>query len=227
MPTLEQIEAKMIKLQAQAEVLIAKRAQSVIGDIRKLMEEHGLTPADIAAHFGTRKRPGRAAGAASKSGPKRATVAKSAKTAAKEKMPAKYINRKTGETWSGHARPPAWIKDVKDRTKFLIDGASVAANTGATSKAKPAGKTAAASKKTAAKKVVTRKSAATKKGTTKATAPAKKAPAKKAAAAVKKTVASKKAATPAAKKAPRRKAATAKTPVAKLDASPVSETVVS
>jgi DNA-binding protein H-NS len=221
MPTLEQIEAKMIKLQAQAEVLIAKRAQSVIGDIRKLMEEHGLTPADIAAHFGTRKRPGRAAGAASKSGPKRATVAKSAKTAAKGKMPAKYIDRKTGETWSGHARPPAWIKDVKDRTKFLIDGASVVANAGATSKAKPAGKTAAASKKTAAKKVVTRKSAATKKGAAKATAPAKKA-----AAAVKKTVASKKAATPAAKKAPRRKAATAKTAVGKPEASSVSETVV-
>ncbi|WP_342802414.1 H-NS family nucleoid-associated regulatory protein [Paraburkholderia panacisoli] len=30
------------------------------------------------------------------------------------------MNPKTGETWSGHARPPAWIKDVKDRSKFLI-----------------------------------------------------------------------------------------------------------
>ncbi|WP_207004982.1 H-NS family nucleoid-associated regulatory protein [Trinickia mobilis] len=45
--------------------------------------------------------------------------------------PPKYINRKTGETWSGHARPPAWIANVKDRTKFLIangTGAAVAAS---------------------------------------------------------------------------------------------------
>ena len=50
MPTLEQIKDKMKKLQEQAEKLIAKRAQSVLTDIRKLMEEHGLTTADIAAH---------------------------------------------------------------------------------------------------------------------------------------------------------------------------------
>jgi hypothetical protein len=25
----------------------------------------------------------------------------------------KYINRKTGETWNGHARPPSWIANVK------------------------------------------------------------------------------------------------------------------
>jgi DNA-binding protein H-NS len=39
------------------------------------------------------------------------------------------LNPKTGETWSGHARPPAWIKDVKDRTKFLLDGAGTASST--------------------------------------------------------------------------------------------------
>jgi hypothetical protein len=220
MANLEQIQAKMIKLQAQAESLIAKRAQSVMGDIRRIMEEHGLTPADIAAHFGARKRPGRPAGAASKSAPKRATVAKPAKTTVKGKMPAKYINRKTGETWSGHARPPAWIKDVKDRSKFLIDGASVVADAGAASKAKPAGRAGVASKKAAAKKLVTRKSAATKKG-------AKKAPAKKAAAAVKKIVASKKTRTPATKTARDQKAAAVKTVVAKPHASPILETVVS
>jgi DNA-binding protein H-NS len=227
MPTLEEIESKMIKLQAQAEALIAKRAQSVLGDIRKLMEEHGLTPADITAHIGAPKRRGRAAGAASKPATKRATVAKSAKTAAKGKMPAKYINRKTGETWSGHARPPAWIKNVKDRTKFLIDGTSAVADAGTSSTTKPVGKTGAASKKAAAKKVVTKKSETTKKGATKVTATAKKVPTRKATAAVKKTVASKKAATPAAKKAPGRETATAKTAAAKPDASPVSETVVS
>ncbi len=94
MPTLEKIQAKMIKLQAQAESLIAKRAQSVIGDIRKLMEKHGLTPADIAAHFGARKRPGRAAGAASKSATKRATVVKSANDRGERKNAGKVYKSK-------------------------------------------------------------------------------------------------------------------------------------
>ena len=63
-------------------------------------------------------------------------------------MPPKYINPKTGETWSGHARPPGWIANVKDRSKFLIAGgaqATVAANKGSAGKAK------AAVKKTASK----------------------------------------------------------------------------
>jgi hypothetical protein len=35
-------------------------------------------------------------------------------------MAALYRDPKTGAEWSGHARPPLWIKDVKDRSKFLI-----------------------------------------------------------------------------------------------------------
>ena len=62
MPTLEQIKDKMKKLQEQAEKLIAKRAQSVLTDIRKLMEEHGLTTADVAAHSTVKKQRGRPAG---------------------------------------------------------------------------------------------------------------------------------------------------------------------
>jgi DNA-binding protein H-NS len=70
------------------------------------------------------------------------------KAAAKGKLPPKYINPKTGETWSGHARPPAWIKDVKDRSKFMIAGdaeATVAATASAVSKAKNAVKKGATS----------------------------------------------------------------------------------
>ncbi|WP_408349054.1 H-NS family nucleoid-associated regulatory protein [Paraburkholderia sp. RL17-337-BIB-A] len=64
----------------------------------------------------------------------------------KGKLPPRYINPKTGETWSGHARPPAWSRDVKDRSKFPIaDGAEAAVATTAdiASKAKTAIKTAA------------------------------------------------------------------------------------
>jgi DNA-binding protein H-NS len=200
MPTLEQIQAKLKKLQAQAEVMIAKRAQSVLDDIRKLMEKHGLTTSDIEAHSSTKKPRGRPAGKTSKPGAK-------AKAGVKPKLPAKYRNPKTGETWSGWARPPLWIKDVKDRTKFLIDGLSDG-HAFATSATKPAGKKAA--KKVAAKKAKVKtlsakapaKKAAAKKASTKsatvANAPAKKAATRKAPvkrASVKKTSASKNSAT--------------------------------
>ncbi|GJH26295.1 H-NS histone family protein [Caballeronia novacaledonica] len=116
MTTLENIQARMKKLQAQAETILAKQAQAAVDQIRELMLKHGLTTADIEARAKA-KRDAKANG--------RVAVGRGSKApiATKGKLPAKYLNPKTGETWSGHARPPAWIKDVKDRTKFLINGA--------------------------------------------------------------------------------------------------------
>jgi DNA-binding protein H-NS len=156
MPTLEQIQAKMKKLLAQEESLIAKRAHSVLNEIRDLMEKYHLTTADIDSHSSAKRKPGRRAGGGSLSATMRKKVAKSASFAAKGKLPAKYLNPKTGETWSGHARPPQWIKAVKDRSVFLIDGSGTPARN---APAKPAGKRAAA-KKTAARKVGVKKTAA-------------------------------------------------------------------
>ena len=198
MPTLEQIQAKLKKLQAQAEAMIAKRAQTVLDDIRKLMEKHGLTTFDIDAHSSTKKPRGRPAGKTSKLGAK-------VKAAAKPKLPAKYRNPKTGDTWSGWARPPLWIKDVKDRTEFLIDGHS-ASQALVASATKPASKKAA--KKVAAKKATAKKLSAkaprkaSAKSAVVANAPAKKAAAKKAPVKrvfAKKTSAAKKSATGASK----------------------------
>jgi DNA-binding protein H-NS len=84
----------------------AKQTSAVVERIRGIMEKHGLTVADIAAHLGE-KRGTRAAA--------KGNVARQGK------LPPKYMNPATGETWSGHARPPRWIADVKDRTRFLID----------------------------------------------------------------------------------------------------------
>ena len=118
MPTLEQIKDKMKKLQEQAEKLIAKRAQSVLTDIRKLMEEHGLTTADIAAHSTGKKQRGRPVGSKPNTTATRKVASSSVVTGV---TPPKYRNPKTGTTWTGHGRAPAWIADVKDRSKFLID----------------------------------------------------------------------------------------------------------
>jgi DNA-binding protein H-NS len=119
MPTLEQIKDKMKKLQAQAEKLIAKRAQSVLTDIRKLMEEHGLTTADIAAHSTGKKQRGRPAGSKPNTTATRKVASNSFLTGVKSP---KYRHPQSGATWTGHGRAPAWIADVKDRSKFLIDG---------------------------------------------------------------------------------------------------------
>ncbi|TCG05368.1 histidine biosynthesis protein HisIE [Paraburkholderia steynii] len=192
MATLDKVQAQIAKLQAKAEALVAKQSSGVIAKIRDIMERHGLTTADIEAHIGGAKKRGRKPGvkaiakssastakyrdpktgatwtghgrapawianakdrtkflvdAAGATASKPKVSAKApGKAAAMGKLPPKYINPKTGETWSGHARPPAWIKNVKDRSKFLIAGgaeATVVATTGIASKVKTAAKKSA------------------------------------------------------------------------------------
>ncbi|MDR5747082.1 H-NS histone family protein [Caballeronia sp. LZ029] len=187
MATLKQMQAKLKKLQAQAEQLIAKRAQAVLDDIRAMMERHGLTTADIDKHGKKVKRAAKPKVALPAPAGRHQAMTKLAK---KGKLPAKYRNPKTGETWSGWARPPAWIANVKDRSKFLIDADS----------AEIAVKPKAAAKKAVAKK------AAAKKTAVKKTAAKKAKPAQTSAPAAKKATAAK----PAAKRsAPRKRTAKA------------------
>ena len=111
MANLESIQMKIKQLQSQAEALAAKRSSSVIADIKKLMAERGLTTADLEAHTGKAKvgakrgpKPGfKLAGKSAAAAPRK----KKAASQTKGKLPAKYLNPKTGETWSGHARPLA------------------------------------------------------------------------------------------------------------------------
>lgn len=58
MATLEKVQAQIAKLQAQAESLVAKQSSGVIAKIRDMMEQHGLTIADIDAHLGAPKSRG-------------------------------------------------------------------------------------------------------------------------------------------------------------------------
>ncbi|MFM0413255.1 H-NS family nucleoid-associated regulatory protein [Paraburkholderia aromaticivorans] len=269
MPTLEQIQAKLKKLQAQADALIARKAQVAVDQIRDLMLKHGLTTEDIEArakarraagglngHAGSGKAKGAGAGKAIakyrdhktgatwtghgrapgwiasvkdrtqfliegaselKSAAKAAvTHAKGGKGQPKGAQPPKYINPKTGATWSGRGPAPAWLATVKDRTKFLIESASAAAADVGHQAAKKAGKVKSAaaggvvSKKAAARKVVAKKAATAKKTVAKkATSAAGKVAAKKVAAkkGAAKPAAKKSAATKAARKAPVRKVA--------------------
>jgi DNA-binding protein H-NS len=120
MPSLEQIQAKLKKLQEQADVLIARKAQAAVDQIRELMLKHGLTTADIEAQAKARRAARGLNGGVSKGRGRPAGTSKAAKSA----TPAKYRDHKTGATWTGHGRAPGWIASVKDRTAFLIDAAS-------------------------------------------------------------------------------------------------------
>jgi DNA-binding protein H-NS len=239
MPTLEQIQAKLKKLQAQADVLIARKAQAAVDQIRDLMLKHGLTTADIEAKAKAR-RAARGLNGHAASG--------KAKAAAAGKSLPKYRDHKTGATWTGHGRAPAWIAEVKDRTQFLIEGATelksaakaVATHAKAGKKGQPKGaqppkylnpKTGAtwsgrgpapawlATVKDRTKFLID-SAAATGNVAAQKVVPAKKAVASKAAAkkstaATKKTAAKKSAARPAVKKAAAKKAAVKKAATAR------------
>ncbi|RKR36587.1 H-NS family nucleoid-associated regulatory protein [Paraburkholderia sp. BL17N1] len=272
MPTLEQIQAKLKKLQAQADVLLARKAQVAVDQIRDLMLKHGLTTADIEAKAKARRAarglngggkakavssgkslakyrdhktgatwtghgraPGWIAGVKDraqfliegaselKSAAKSAvTQAKGSKGQPKGAQPPKYINPKTGATWSGRGPAPAWLATVKDRTRFLIDSASATVADAGHKAAKKAGKVKSAaasgvvSKKAAARKVVAKKAGAAKKTVAKkATAATKKVAVKKGAA--KKSVVAK-----AARKSPVRKAAAKRTVATSAAATPAA-----
>jgi len=83
------------------------------------MHGSGVTMADIEAHLGGKKR-------GPKSGKKTAAVA--------AVVPAKYMDLKTGATWSGRGRAPAWIANAKNRTHLLIDGKAATASCSAAAK---------------------------------------------------------------------------------------------
>jgi hypothetical protein len=60
MATIEQIQAKIRKLEVQAQALLSIKSQSALNKIRDLMSEHGLTTADIDAYSGKKRGPNRA-----------------------------------------------------------------------------------------------------------------------------------------------------------------------
>ncbi|MCP3728422.1 H-NS histone family protein [Paraburkholderia sp. CNPSo 3272] len=97
MATFKELKAQMAALEAQAEAARAAEYEAVLADIRAKVVDYGFTERDI---FGRRR------GARTKSS---AGV-----------VPPKYRDPKTEATWSGRGRAPNWIKDAKNRDRFLI-----------------------------------------------------------------------------------------------------------
>lgn len=94
MATYKELLAQKAKLEEQLEDARVKELEAVIQQVRQIVEEYGLTAEDI--------------GLSSKRG----------RVAKKKTVAPKYQDPKTGATWSGRGRAPAWIG--KNRDKFLI-----------------------------------------------------------------------------------------------------------
>lgn len=171
MVTLEVINSKIAKLQRQA--AIAEKYVSIgLTKIRDLMQKHGLSVADIESFVG--KKRGRKPSNVAANG-----AAKSARAKA-QPVAAKYADPKSGATWSGRGRAPAWIKDVKDRSRFLINGSE--------------GQKTNGTKAASAKKASVKRAAAKKASLQRSSAPATRTPARKTVASAKKGRASRKVA---------------------------------
>ncbi|AOJ03857.1 MULTISPECIES: H-NS histone family protein [Burkholderia] len=94
MATYRQLTAQLEKLQQKIDKEREKAIADAIADIKAKIEEYDITPDELGF--------------------------RSIKTTAKPKrpLPPKYLNPKTGETWSGRGRAPAWLG--KNRNRFLI-----------------------------------------------------------------------------------------------------------
>ncbi|MBN3790051.1 H-NS histone family protein [Burkholderia sp. Ac-20353] len=121
------LKAQLEALHEKTEAARIAELEAVVADIRAKVAEYGIAAEQI---FGRQR------------------VAKGKKVGAH--VAAKYQNPKTGETWSGRGRAPAWIKDVKDRSRFLI-GAAAEAQSAAGNVAPGAAVKKAAAKKATAK----------------------------------------------------------------------------
>jgi DNA-binding protein H-NS len=132
MKTYQSVREQIAKLEQQAEALRRQELKTVIAQVREVIAQYGLTASDLGLAGG------RVAARAGKARRVRAGVGV-----------AKYRDPKTGQTWTGRGRPPAWIAAAKDRDAFLID---------APAKKAPAAKQKPAAKKAATKKAATKKS---------------------------------------------------------------------
>ena len=97
MASLKDLLAQRAALEQQIAETQERERSDAIGKVKSLMQEYGLTVADLTA---------------------RAAKTSSAKSS---KVAAKYRNQATGETWSGRGLQPKWLKAALASGKKLSD----------------------------------------------------------------------------------------------------------
>jgi DNA-binding protein H-NS len=110
--SLARIEAEIAKLQKEAKAIRAKEAQAVIANIRELIAQYELTPADL-FDAASPRRPRRAATTVVTG--RRARGARGARNSAQAQAQVASVAKFTdgnGKTWSGKGKRPNWYKDA-------------------------------------------------------------------------------------------------------------------
>jgi DNA-binding protein H-NS len=92
MASLQDLIAQKEALEREIERTKQQGRTDALAQIRALMAEYGLSAADLAGKSG------------------KASKGKSAKGKGGGKVPAKYRDSSTGETWSGRGLQPRWLK---------------------------------------------------------------------------------------------------------------------
>jgi DNA-binding protein H-NS len=98
--TYSDVKAQIETLQLEAEKLRAAELKKVLAEVRAKVAEYALTERDV---FGGRR------------------TARGLRVSPKPAAAARYRDPKSGATWTGRGRAPAWIAGAKDRTRFLIE----------------------------------------------------------------------------------------------------------
>nr|WP_155627036.1 H-NS histone family protein [Burkholderia diffusa] len=93
MPTYQELLEKMSALDKQIEAARRAERDTVLAQVRELVETYALNEKEV---FGRQRN-----------------------ATSKRKIPPKYRNPETGETWSGRGRAPAWINS-DDLSRFRI-----------------------------------------------------------------------------------------------------------
>jgi DNA-binding protein H-NS len=95
MTTLSQLLEQKATLEKQIEITVKQERSGAVAQVKTLMEQHGLTIADL--------------------GLKKASAAKGGSVAAK------YRNPSTGEAWSGRGMQPRWLRSALQSGGSLED----------------------------------------------------------------------------------------------------------
>lgn len=98
MATLQELLAQKDAIEKEIAHTQSQQRSDAIAKVRSLMSEHGLSMSDLALKAPVKSNP-----------------------AAGGKVPAKYRNTATGETWSGRGLQPKWLRAAVAAGKTLND----------------------------------------------------------------------------------------------------------
>lgn len=98
MATVSELQAQKAAIEKQIAEAQREERSAAINKVRALMAEHGLSVADLTARAGAAKRAGTGT-----------------------KVPAKYRDPETGNTWSGRGLQPKWLKAALQNGRQLSD----------------------------------------------------------------------------------------------------------